>query len=191
MPIDDTSVALPADLAELRRGQIKSHGVMVLDVVIGQGTCVKCGAPSGLTLGANTACGFRSVEELVETGAKLAARMSRQGKVAPCSACGGSMNVASAQYHAFHSGLGKDLVVHWTPGEGWLAKGSSALLAWDSADGMSPVAALSADEEARFVHDAAYREARACFEMEDAARGAELVDRLYHADPNDPLLMSS
>jgi hypothetical protein len=106
MPIDETVIALPADLAELRRGQIKAHGVMVLDVVLGQGTCTKCGAPVGLALGANMACGFRSVEELVKTGAKLAAGMSRQGKGAPCRACGGPAKVVWAQYHAFHSGLG-------------------------------------------------------------------------------------
>ena len=125
MPFDDSLIALPADLAELRRGQIKAHGVMVLDVVLGKCICTKCGAPAGLALGANTACGFSSVEELVRTGAKRAAGMSRQGKGAPCRACGGPTKIAWAEYHAFHSGLGKDLVVRWTPGEGWLAKGST------------------------------------------------------------------
>ena len=37
----------------------------------------------------------------------------------------------------------------------------------------------------RFVHDATFREAWACFELGDAARASELVDRLYHADSTD------
>src|ERR1043165_6965818 len=111
---------------------------MVLDVVLGKCICTKCGAPAGLALGADTACGFRSGEELVRTGAKRGAGMRRQGAGAARRACRGPTKIAWAEYHAFHSGLGKDLVVRWTPGEGWLAKGSTELLAWGPAGGLSP-----------------------------------------------------
>jgi tetratricopeptide (TPR) repeat protein len=188
--MDSPLIALPADFIEMRRGHIKAYGPMTTDALLAQRGCTNCDELlATFALGTNTACGFKSVKELLHTASQLAANMSSQAPTAPCRACGGATKPVSVLYHAFHSGLAQDLVVHWKPKKRLFARASVELLKWNPFGGMLRAGELTADEASQFVHDAAFREAWASFEVGDVQNGVALVEGLCNAYATDPLLL--
>lgn len=182
-------VALPADFVEMRRGHVKQHGAMTLDVILAAGACTRCKQFAGTSFGTNTACGFKSMKDFVSTATKLAAEKAGRAQATECRSCGGAVKPSSVEYHAFHSGLEHDVVVTWTPKTSFFGKPSVELLKWDPFGGMLPLGDLSPQQEATLVHDAAFREAWAAFETGDNEHAVGLVEQLAGTYPADALLL--
>ncbi|HVE83568.1 MAG TPA: tetratricopeptide repeat protein [Myxococcales bacterium] len=188
--MDSALIALPAEFVELRREQIQRHGPLVIDVLLAQGACPKCGEKmASFAIGANVSGGYRSVRELVPSATRLAEGMAKQSKTGPCRACGSPTRVAAVQYHAHHAGLGQDIVVRWEAGKGLLSRSSVEVLRWDPQGGMAPAGDLGAVDDARFAHDVAFRDIAGRFEVGDFQNGVALLERLWKVHPGDPLLI--
>jgi hypothetical protein len=91
---------------------------------------------------------------------KTAIILSRQAPgeaAAPCTACGADTSLEVADYHAFHSGVGKDLVVRNTVSKP-VPKGLGyRLLWWHPEEGYSLVRSLSDAHINGFSSDAELR----------------------------------
>jgi len=139
--------------------------------------------------GTNTACSYKSMKEFVDTATKLAADMANRAPPTACRVCGAAVKPSSVEYHAFHSGLERDVVVMWTPKTGFFGGSSVELLKWDPFGAMLPLGSLSPEEEARLVHDAAFREAWAAFEADDDQNAVGLAEHLAEEYRSDRLLL--
>lgn len=185
-------IALSADFVEIRRQHVKQHGPFTLDVMVATSACPKCGesvAAQQLGIGTNAACGFKSLKELITTAEKLAENMAVSTAPPDCKSCGRRTKVREVQYHAYHSGLERFVVVQWKPKESLFGKPSVKLLSWDPFGPMLPLGELTSEQEQRLVQDAAFREAWAAFEIGDTQNAVGLVEEIMAAYAGDELLL--
>jgi tetratricopeptide (TPR) repeat protein len=97
-----------------------------------------------------------------------------------CDGCGAPASLARLDYHAYHSGLGKDLVFRYRPGLG------VETLAWSAAEGFGPLPPLDDEATEGFARDSLYRGACAARERNDPDDADALLLEAADKLPGDP-----
>lgn len=180
---------LPPEATEARRRSIEKYGRLVLDAVFPVARCRACAALFPMALGINTDCGYRSVKEFIAMATKAASTASRGKGPLPRCTCGEPLHPAGARYHAFHGGLGKDIVLHYRVKPSFFGRSSTELLAWDADGGDGPLEELTPQQESEFAHDAEFRAAWGAFEIGDIHYGLRILEHLVRQFRGDPRLL--
>lgn len=151
--------------------------------------CRACVEVRVLGAAVNSSHGYRNIEQLVDMAKKIAAASSKWSDPFPRCDCSGQLDPVAARYHAFHGGLGRDIVVLWRAKTSFFGRASVELLSWGEDERDAPLEGLSDDDAAELGDNAVLRDAWVPFQLGNAAEGVRRVEHLLESHPGDPLLL--
>lgn len=173
---------------ERRAAMAARYGAGTLDVAIVEFACPACArVESAGALRLQKKVGYASFVELLEV-ARVLAEGLRAKETPPCPKCNAPTTFARLHYHAFHTGLAKDLVVRCTPSPDGGALAQEALT-WSREEGYARLARLRPAEHARFRRDALFRAAAVTLGAGDDDGAAAALEAVLHENPGDPDLL--
>ena len=175
----------------LRRKYLGRFGPMAADAFLGMARCTNCNGVDVFTVGLNFRPIYESLADFVRHAEATGSKAACDTPVGSCR-CGGKLKPSAVEYHAFHSGLARDVVAVWTPKTSFFGKPSVELFLWNPfatlAREMSPIGELSPAEVERFIRESQFRYVWLAFE-EKAAEAPRLVELLAEEYPSDSLLL--
>lgn len=176
---------------EFRHRMTRKYGPPTLDNLMPRYRCHACGefAPSAslITIGDVPYTDFRGLAKYAEAVAKT--YISSRPETPACQHCKSGTALDSVDYHAYHSGADKDIVVRCGQPSGLLRRVSSELCWWVPGIGYEPIRQLSPDEEETLRTDALLRSAAAAFEVSGAEAAGPAIERALAEVPGAPSLM--
>jgi len=110
------------------------YGVLAYDLLLLYHACASCRTQAQPQSRIPTRASYRSVGELVQGLPGLVDASRRVGEPLPPCTCGGALQLTAADYHAFCSTTGRDLVARMVPGA------SPQLFDWSISTGHQPLA---------------------------------------------------
>jgi hypothetical protein len=133
---------------------------------------------------------YRDAKSLARHARELATGPAKSQPAAPvCASCQAPTALEFVDYHAYHSGAAKDLVVRTFPPAGLLRSSRQELLWWSPGGGYQPVERLDGAEQATLRTDAAIREAAATLELSGPHAAAPVIESALAEAPGNPALM--
>jgi Flp pilus assembly protein TadD len=130
---------------------------------------------------------YRDLDTLVAFACKLGADVGRN--TPPCPACAKKSALARFDYHAFHSGANRDLVVRFFPRASMLDKDRHELLWWTPGNEPVTLMALSKEQRECVKRDALLRSAQTDMEIRGLEEALPSIERALEGIPGDPDLM--
>lgn len=171
-----------------RAESLRKYGVRTMDVGIATFECLACKTevadPAMRVIGS---IAYRDLDSLVEFGMKLGADVGRN--TPPCPACETRSTLARFDYHSFHSGGDRDLVVRFFPRPTLLGKDRHELLWWTPGSEPVTIATLSPAQRACVTRDALLRSAQTDMEIRGLEDALPSIERALEGIPGDPDLM--
>lgn len=172
-----------------RLGLLAEHGARTLDLGVGFWVCTKCGT-AGPDNAARVVAGIRYSDVRTVTDVARYVANSIKGTKTQCAKCGASVRPQHLDFHAHHSGEGKDLVVRWQFGRGLLRRMTKTLHWWDPETGeFEPADELTKEQEQRFGRDALLRVAQGVIELAGYEEAVSDLRNALDKLPGDPELM--
>ena len=171
-----------------RAESLEKYGVRTMDVALATFRCPACEAeiadPNVRVIGA---IGYRDLDTLVGFATKLGGDVARESP--PCPSCEKKASLARFDYHAFHSGANRDLVVRWYPQASLLGRSRHELAWWTPGTEPVQIATLSAEQVKIVERDALLRGAQTDLELGGVEHALPTIQRAVEAIPGDPDLM--
>lgn len=171
-----------------RADSLQRYGVRTMDVALATFQCRPCGTevpdPTLRVIGSIT---YRDLDSLVAFATKLGGDVERAGP--PCPACAKKASLERFDYHAFHSGAGRDLVVRYFPKATLLGKSQHELAWWTPGTDPVTIVSLSGEQKNVVVRDALLRSAQTDMEIRGLEEALPSIARALEGIPGDPDLM--
>lgn len=176
---------------EFRHQMTREFGPRTLDTLIPYYRCASCGeltsSTSLITIGDVPYTNSRGLVE--HAGAVAKSWVKSRPDPPGCQRCKSETALGSIDYHAYHSGADKDLVVRCGRPSGLLRRIRRELLWWALDDGYEPIQQLSPDEEVTIRTDALLRSVAAALEVSGAEAAAPAIERAVTELPGASSLM--
>ena len=175
---------------EHRAESLAKYGVRAMDVAIGTFECRDCTVevpdPALRIIGS---IAYRDLDSLIAFAVKLGGDIERFGPM--CPTCGKRAFLERFDYHAFHSGAGRDLVVRYFPKPSVMARAHQELAWWTPGSDPVTIATLSAEQKDVIVRDAFLRAAQTDLEIHgiESAQAVAAIERALESIPGDPDLL--
>lgn len=176
-------------LLALRADMTQRQGASALDVVLPSWTCRACDRPvvdpALRTIGQ---VAYRELDGLIRQAREVGEQIVHATRPR-CPDCGRKAVLRHVDYHAWHSGEGRDLVVRVTPARRLLGRARRTLLWWSDADGHRPAELDAAATEA-LTRDALQRQVTLWLERNDTPRTVAAIAEAADALAGDSVLLS-
>ena len=179
------------EFEDMRRKQISQFGPMTFDHLIVRGVCGGCKRPVLIELKTDSVAerAFESMSDFVDSSARALSDMFKGAPALDCAICNSPLKPISAEYYFFDSASDHDVVLRWSPKTSFFGKPATELFTLARDGELSPLGKASPEQEARIVHDSAFRNAFATFATDPVEQAILGVERLSATYPADPLLL--
>ena len=183
-------MAAPHPVLAHRAESLAKYGARTMDVSLGAFECGACQTevpdPALRIIGS---IAYRDLDSLIAFAVKLGGDIGRDGPV--CPACGKRSALARFDYHAFHSGTGRDLVVRYFPKPTLLGKSRQELAWWTPGSEPVTIVTLSPEQRDVVARDALVRAAQTDMEIHgiESTQALAAIERALEGIPGDPELL--
>lgn len=180
--------AAPNPVLAHRADSLQKYGVRTMDVALARFECreCKCEVPDP-TLRVIGSIAYRDLDSLVAFATKLGGDLGREGP--PCPACGKKAALERFDYHAFHSGAERDLIVRFFPKATPMGRSQHELAWWTPGSEPVTIVALSDEQKDVVVRDALLRAAQTDLEIRGIEEALPSITRALEGIPGDSDLM--
>jgi tetratricopeptide (TPR) repeat protein len=165
----------------------QSHGAGLLDAIYVSVSCKRCNRflddPTGRQV---TSADYRDLDALIERVLVAAREIFAEPPIV-CRLCGTKTQTVAVDYHAWHTGTNRDLVIRAAKRP--LLGIESELLWWDEPHGFASVGTLRVEDREHVRRDACFRRIGAAIARAGVRAALGAIEEALTAFPGDPDLL--
>lgn len=184
-------MAAPHPVLAHRAETLAKYGARAMDLAIGAFECRECKTevpdPALRIIGS---IAYRDLDSLIAFAVKLGGDIGRDGGP-PCPTCARRSTLERFDYHAFHSGTGRDLIVRFFSKPTLMGKSRQDLAWWTPGSEPVTIATLSPEQKDVVARDALLRAAQTDMEIHgiESSQAIATIERALEGIPGDPDLL--